>query len=659
MRHALKTLTIAAASLALLLAVCCSSDTSEPDCSGVTECIDGDGCCPTGCTHADDDDCADPCEGVTECIDGDGCCPSGCTEADDDDCGGDPCEGVTECLDGDGCCPTGCTFADDDDCEDPCEGVTQCLDGDGCCPTGCTFADDDDCENPCEGVTQCINGDGCCPTGCTFADDDDCDPCAGVTECINDDGCCPQGCTFANDNDCVDPCAGVTDCINDDGCCPLGCTIADDNDCEDPCMGVTQCINDDGCCPQGCTFADDNDCEDPCANVTECINDDGCCPQGCTQATDNDCCDSMETLRGAAAGAVDLQLCPARVTYAYAQGYFLQASATGPAVMVYEGADWTADVAVGDQVRMHVTELTDYNGLLEITAHDAVEVLSQGNPVDPWVQDLSGGTLPVENLESELVLVTGATITAVDGRDLTISYGTATDVLLHTNATSALGYCAGATLDFRGPVGEYSGVYQLRSYDDSDFANFDDSNCESHGRAPVAGDLVLNEFLADPPRQAAGDANCDGSRNGTEDEFLEIANVSGDDLDLSGVTVYDDLNNNGRIRYTFQDFGLPAGGVVVLYGGGEASCAYPGNVITLVSGGLSLNNAGDVISIDDASGTSLLTYTYGGEGGNASSLTLSPDLDTTDGYELHTTADTADNSPFSPGTAIDGSPLSP
>ncbi len=544
---------------------------------------------------------------------------------------------------------------------------------DGDCPTTC---DDSDactvdtltgsaanCDAECsyEPVTDCINGDDCCPTGCNEGNDDDCaDPCAGVTDCINDDGCCPTGCDSGNDNDCADPCAGITDCINGDGCCPTGCVVGNDNDCTDPCDGVTDCINDDGCCPTGCDSGNDNDCADPCDDVTDCIDDDGCCPMGCSSGNDNDClvaCDTIADVRAAADGAADLNLCSSLVTYAYDSGYFLQADPTGPAIYVYEGTGWVADVAVGDEVTLHITELGDYNGVKEITAHDPVQVLSSGNPVTPLIQDLSAGTTPLsEDLESELVSVSGITLTAIDGQDLTVSYGAATDVSMRIGTGTALSFCVGATFDFLGVVTEFNTLYQLRSYMDSDFTNFDTTNCAQLGRPPVPGDLVLNEFLADPPPDVAGDANCDGTRDGTEDEFLEIVNVSGEALDLSGVTISDSI----RVRYTFLDFGLDPGELVVVFGGGDPQCTWFANVHVLTSNGLSLNNAGDTITIADANGTELIAHTYDTVAGNANaSMTLSPDLNTGAPYVAHDVADIADNSPFSPGAQIDGTQLNP
>ena len=48
---------------------------------------------------------------------------------------------------------------------------------------------------------------------------------------------------------------------------------------------------------------------------------------------------------------------------------------------------------------------------------------------------------------------------------------------------------------------------------------------------------VINEFLADPASGSAGDANGDGTRSFSEDEFVEIVNDTGSDVDISGLTL--------------------------------------------------------------------------------------------------------------------------
>jgi len=47
-------------------------------------------------------------------------------------------------------------------------------------------------------------------------------------------------------------------------------------------------------------------------------------------------------------------------------------------------------------------------------------------------------------------------------------------------------------------------------------------------------DILINEFLADPADGLAGDANGDGVRDSSHDEFVELVNTTGRDMDLNG-----------------------------------------------------------------------------------------------------------------------------
>lgn len=80
--------------------------------------------------------------------------------------------------------------------------------------------------------------------------------------------------------------------------------------------------------------------------------------------------------------------------------------------------------------------------------------------------------------------------------------------------------------------------------------------------------LIVNEFLADPAGDLPGDANGDGTRSGSQDEFLELANISADTLDLTGWKVGDDE----AINFTFPDgYMLPPRALLVIFGGGDVS----------------------------------------------------------------------------------------
>jgi hypothetical protein len=159
--------------------------------------------------------------------------------------------------------------------------------------------------------------------------------------------------------------------------------------------------------------------------------------------------------------------------------------------------------------------------------------------------------------------------------------------------------------------------------------------------------LIINEILADP----SADANGDGTLNATQDEFIELVNVTGATLDISGWTVSDAL----QVRHTF-----PAGTMipnlcaVIVFGGGSPAGVF-GNatVQTASSNQLSLNNANETITLKNGA-TIIATYTYGAEGGNDQSLTRNPDITGALPLVQHTTATGAAGRLHSPGLKVDG-----
>ncbi len=124
--------------------------------------MSGDGCCPTGCTHATDSDCAANCgNGVVDsgetCDTGipagqTGACPTSCND-------GNAC--TTDTLLSGGTCMATCSHTT----------ITACTGGDGCCASGCNANNDSDCQPRCgngvvESGEQCddgntMSGDGC------------------------------------------------------------------------------------------------------------------------------------------------------------------------------------------------------------------------------------------------------------------------------------------------------------------------------------------------------------------------------------------------------------------------------------------------------------------------------------------------------------------
>ena len=176
-------------------------------------------------------------------------------------------------------------------------------------------------------------------------------------------------------------------------------------------------------------------------------------------------------------------------------------------------------------------------------------------------------------------------------------------------------------------------------------------NAASICEPPIEPDpVVINEILADPASGAAGDANGDGVRNGSADEFVEIVNVSGAALDISNWTISDAV----AVRHTFPvGTILPADCAIVVFGGDTPTGLFGGALVQTASNGfLGFNNGGDTITVANG-GTTAASVSYGSEGGDNQSLTLEPDVTGTT-YVKHSEAAASGGTLFSPGTQIDG-----
>ncbi len=170
--------------------------------------------------------------------------------------------------------------------------------------------------------------------------------------------------------------------------------------------------------------------------------------------------------------------------------------------------------------------------------------------------------------------------------------------------------------------------------------------------------FIINEVLFDPPSGSSGDANGDGTRSASADEFIEFVNDSDQSVDLSGYTVFDATNLMTMTpRHTFPaNTVIAPGEVYVLFGGGTPSGSFGGaTVATSTTGNLNLSNGGDVITILDTNGNVFITFDTSTDGngidfGSDQSVTRSPDL--TGNFVLHTTSN--GSLLFSPGTQADG-----
>jgi hypothetical protein len=166
--------------------------------------------------------------------------------------------------------------------------------------------------------------------------------------------------------------------------------------------------------------------------------------------------------------------------------------------------------------------------------------------------------------------------------------------------------------------------------------------------------VVINETLADPADDLPGDANGDGTRDSSDDEFIEIVNVSGAELDLSGWTLSDAV----QVRHTFPaDSVIPAGCTAVIFGGGVPTGGFGGAVMqTASTGALGLNNGGRHAD----PGRHRRQHPDGRVRQRRVAMTsrlpvsqTSPDL-----FVQHSQAVASGGTRFSPGTQLDGTPFS-
>jgi hypothetical protein len=162
--------------------------------------------------------------------------------------------------------------------------------------------------------------------------------------------------------------------------------------------------------------------------------------------------------------------------------------------------------------------------------------------------------------------------------------------------------------------------------------------------------LIINEVLYDPADGMAGDANGDGVRDPLADEFVEIYN---DSLayDISGFT----LSDASQVRHTFPAGTIiPSRGVIVVFGGGNPTGNFGGSLVqTASTGQINLNNAGDVLTLRNASGAAIAVFDINGLSGNPNeSYTRSPDI--TGAFLRHTTIADAAGRLHSPGTRLNG-----
>ncbi len=87
---------------------------------------------------------------------------------------------------------------------------------------------------------------------------------------------------------------------------------------------------------------------------------------------------------------------------------------------------------------------------------------------------------------------------------------------------------------------------------------------------------LITEILYAVPSGDAGDANSDGTRSATGDEFIELYNPHDKPIDLKGYTITDkSLGKPGQLKFVFPRCKLLPGQCVVVFNGFESTWAGP------------------------------------------------------------------------------------
>src|SRR5262245_29159296 len=150
------------------------------------------------------------------------------------------------------------------------------------------------------------------------------------------------------------------------------------------------------------------------------------------------------------------------------------------------------------------------------------------------------------------------------------------------------------------------------------------------GGAPAQ--VIINEIRANEP----------GSN--TAGEFVELVNVGGTAANIGGWIISD----GAAVRHTFAaGTTLNPGKAIVVFGGASSIPAGLSNAVAASSGGLSLNNGGDTVTVRDGGGAikNSFSYTSALAGTDGVSMNRNPDGAAAGAFVLHTSISSAQSSP--------------
>lgn len=157
-------------------------------------------------------------------------------------------------------------------------------------------------------------------------------------------------------------------------------------------------------------------------------------------------------------------------------------------------------------------------------------------------------------------------------------------------------------------------------------------------------EVIINEILADPAKELAGDANADGVRSASQDEFVELYNSGDKPVNVSAWTVRD----SKKVRHVFPENTMINKGEYLVVFGGSKEELREGNWQKASSGSLGLDNSGDLIMLLDGEENIIDRVEYKSIASKDQSIVRSPQEDGGE-FILHTEDARSGGALFSPG----------
>lgn len=260
------------------------------------------------------------------------------------------------------------------------------------------------------------------------------------------------------------------------------------------------------------------------------------------------------------------------------------------------------------------------------STYPSAAVIVAGDFNDDVDTSISGNLSPYKNFVDDAADYMFPTKALSDaGKSSTASGGAMIDHHLVTNEMKSL-FVSGSAEIYR--VDQYIASYSSTASDH--YPTITRYALKAPPAAPAQ--VIVNEVLA----------NEQGSDPGGE--FVEIVNTGGSPADLSGYTIADATG----VKHTFAGgTTLGPGAAVVVFGAASGIPSGVGGAVAASSGGLSLNNGGDTVTLKDAASAIVdsVTFTSALAGTDGVSMNRSPDGSPTGGFVLHTSLVAALSSP--------------